>query len=248
MSSLFIADLHLQPSKPDQVLLAQRLFTTDALKYNNLFILGDFVEYWLGDDNPETGLDKIFITLKELSDSGTSVYIMHGNRDFLFSEDFASQYHINLILSDEFILQDEGHKILLMHGDTLCTDDTPYQNLRIMLRDTKWQEQFLAMPIEERIIAANMLRKASQEQTNGKSQEIMDVNQDAVNSCLVRNNLLTLIHGHTHRPAEHHFELNDNAGKRIVLGDWQPNFAYIASLTKTNLELLKWRPDQTQTL
>ncbi len=240
MSCLFIADLHLQHTEPVRIKLAKRLFRTLALDYDKLFILGDFVEYWLGDDSRDTGLEDTFLALKELADSGTAVYLMHGNRDFLFSTAFSDKYSIILIRDEEFVLHDEGESILLMHGDTLCTDDQPYQHLRTMIRNEQWQKQFLALSIEERMKAANELRQASKEETRDKSKEIMDVNINTIISCLRRNKLYSIIHGHTHRPATHNFELDNTVAKRTVLGDWQTDGACIASLKHARLELFKW--------
>jgi len=165
MSSLFIADLHLKPNNTALNDLAISLFNGIARDYNHLFILGDFVEYWLGDDAIDPSLMAVFDALKALALTSTSVSLMLGNRDFLFGETFAQQYHLNLITDDEYLLEDEGQRIVLMHGDTLCTDDTAYQQLRTQLRKLAWQKDFLSKSIQERIQVANHLREASQKET-----------------------------------------------------------------------------------
>ncbi len=240
MSSLFISDLHLKHDSPELSTLACQLFQEFAPRFENLFILGDFVEYWLGDDAYDNSLDSVFNALRNLAQSGVKIRLMMGNRDFLFGKAFATDLSITLIRNDEFLFEDENLQLLLLHGDTLCTDDHAYQQLRKVLRDEHWQSDFLSKSISERIIAADNLRAASREQIKGKPRAIMDVNQKSVEQVLIRNQLTTLIHGHTHRPGVHDFILRGQKARRFVLGDWQIDGAFIVSLEKSELNLFRW--------
>ncbi len=241
MSTLFISDLHLKPDSPELLALAQRFLEELAPQYSNLFILGDFVEYWLGDDAYDGSLDTVFNTIKNLSNTGTTVHIMYGNRDFLFGEKFAKDLGVNLITEDQFVFEQSGERVLLMHGDTLCTDDIGYQKLRQMLRNPKWQTDFLTLSVVERIEAAMKLRDASRSETQEKSAEIMDVNQQMVESVMQKHTLTKMIHGHTHRPATHFFEKDQHTYSRFVMGDWDAsNGSIIASMEGEKIQLVKW--------
>jgi UDP-2,3-diacylglucosamine hydrolase len=230
----------LQPEEPGISALALRLLTELAPRYQQLFILGDFVEYWLGDDAYDGSLDTVFDALQALPASGVKTHLMLGNRDFLFGEDFAKKLGLSLIRQDTYSLEDEGINALLLHGDTLCTDDIPYQQLRTMLRNEQWQASFLAKTVPERIAAAQALREASREQTAEKSSAIMDVNQQSVEQLMRSFNSNCIIHGHTHRANTHRFNLDGVARKRMVLGDWSSDGASLAHIKNTTLELFHW--------
>ena len=155
---------------------------------------------------------------------------MHGNRDFLIGERFVQLSGCRL-LEDPTIIELEGKRTLLMHGDTLCTDDVEYQRFRTQVRNPDTQRQFLALPINERIAVAKHYRQESRERSRSKAEEIMDVNQGAVMEIMRRHGVYQLIHGHTHRPAVHSFILDDHSAQRIVLGDWYEQ----ASILKCSL-------------
>jgi UDP-2,3-diacylglucosamine hydrolase len=225
MKTYFISDLHLDVSRPQttQVFLSFLSDLSSNASAERLYILGDLFEYWLGDDVLDHASGKallpLFTALKAVADAGVDVFFMQGNRDFLVGEVFAERSGVEL-LPDELVIDLYGRKALLMHGDTLCTDDVEYQQLRHMLRNEQWQQDFLALPIEKRIEAALNLRAESQQKTAEKTDEIMDVNQTAVEQVMQKHGVDLLIHGHTHRMARHQFDLNANSMQRIVLGDW----------------------------
>jgi UDP-2,3-diacylglucosamine hydrolase len=213
---LFISDLHLAPERPAIIELFLKFMDDRASKVDELYILGDLVEYWLGDDDHAKGLEAVFNKIKHATDNGLKVYLMHGNRDFLMGEKLAKRCGLTLI-SDPYIADLNGSPALLMHGDTLCTDDVRYQELRLMLRNPEWQKDFLSKPLSEREMMAKALREKSSEETQAKDADIMDVNADAVKDTLNTHKINLLIHGHTHRPDIHHM---DNGMTRVVLGDW----------------------------
>lgn len=222
--TLFISDLHLDASRPQILAVFRRFLTEEAPGADALYILGDLFEYWIGDDMlrhsaTSAALAPIAEALRAVSAAGVPVYFMHGNRDFLIGTEFAERCGLEL-LPESMVVDLYGTPTLIMHGDTLCTDDTEYQRLRLMLRDPQWQQNFLALPIEERISQARKLREQSMDATRDKVEEIMDVNPDAVEAALRQYGAHRLIHGHTHRPAIHDFDMQGEHAQRIVLGDW----------------------------
>lgn len=233
---LFISDLHLSPERPDIIQLFQKFLTEKQNKISDLYILGDFVEYWLGDDDKAEGLSAVFDSLKLFSDNGHNIFLMHGNRDFLMGQDFADRCGCTL-LQDPFILDLNSDQILLMHGDTLCTDDTRYQIFRSMVRAPDWQSDFLSKSLEERTLMAQAMREKSKEETKEKSDEIMDVNQQAVEKAFIENNTHMIIHGHTHRPGVHTLDISGATGTRIVLGDWYKKGSYLEFYNTDNFAL-----------
>jgi len=216
---LFISDLHLAPERPDIIQLFIEFLNNQAAHAESLYILGDLVEYWLGDDDKAEGLNAVFDCMKQLAENGLKIYLMHGNRDFLMGEQLAQRAGCTLI-NDPYIAEFNNIPVLLMHGDTLCTDDIRYQELRLMLRNPAWQKDFLSKPLAEREQMAIALRKQSKEETQSKAADIMDVNNAAVNQAFSDHQVSLLIHGHTHRPAIHELTVNNKPIKRIVLGDW----------------------------
>lgn len=219
MTTLFISDLHLDPARPDITSQALEFLATETRDAEALYILGDLFEAWVGDDDPEPEKRRVIAALKQLADRGLPCYFMHGNRDFLVGEGFAQASGCTL-LPDPTIVELYGTKVLLMHGDTLCTDDHQYQAFRQMVRKPAWQQAMLARPLAERMALARQMREASAASMAGKSDAIMDVNQDAVEAALREHGVDTLLHGHTHRPAVHRFDLDGREAVRIVLGDW----------------------------
>jgi UDP-2,3-diacylglucosamine hydrolase len=219
MSTLFISDLHLDETRPQIVKLFLRFLADDACGADALYILGDLFESWIGDDDDAALAGRVAQGLRALRDSGTPVYFMHGNRDFLLGENYAARAGVTL-LAEPTVIDLGGERTLLMHGDTLCTDDVEYQKFRTLVRNPQWQQQFLAKPLAERHAFAAQARGESRKQTAMKAAEIMDVNQAAVESAMRAHSVRRLIHGHTHRPATHRFDLDGTSAERIVLGDW----------------------------
>jgi len=233
--TLFISDLHLDPERPALIRLVERFLAGRAANAEALYILGDLFEYWIGDDTPSAGLEIVIHALHELSAGGVPVYFMAGNRDFLVGETFAAQTGCKL-LRDPTLIELYGVPTLLMHGDTLCTDDHAYQALRHQLRHPQWQSEFLSLPVEKRQAQALALREQSRQATQSKREEIMDANPQAVASAMREHGALRLIHGHTHRPAIHRFSLDDRDVQRIVLGDWYVHGS-VLSATPSGLTL-----------
>ncbi|HEY9540905.1 MAG TPA: UDP-2,3-diacylglucosamine diphosphatase [Luteimonas sp.] len=224
MTTLFISDLHLDPSRPEITRLFGDFLDGQARGAEALYILGDLFEAWVGDDDPsETGA---FVAerLKALSDSGVPVALMHGNRDFLLGEAYAQRAGMRL-LEDPTRIELNGKPVLLMHGDTLCTDDVAYQRFRAQTRDPAWQAQFLSQPLAARLAFAQQARAASQARQGelreaGTMEAITDVSPAAVDAAFAEHGVDTIIHGHTHRPAVHQLEIDGRPRRRIVLGDW----------------------------
>lgn len=217
--TLFISDLHLDPSRPEITRLFVSFLRDQAPKADALYILGDLFEVWLGDDDSSPHNQAIIDALHELTTSGTPVYLMHGNRDFLMGEVF-EQRAGGKLLPEPSVIDLYGTPTLILHGDTLCTDDVAYQEFRSMVRDPQWQQQFLSHPIEERARIAGEVRDENDKEKALKTADIMDVNTDAVIHTFREHNINQIIHGHTHRPAIHDLDVDGNAAKRIVLGDW----------------------------
>lgn len=231
MATRLISDLHLHPGAPEITEGFLHWLDAHARGCDALYILGDFFEAWIGDDlldladQDPTGnaalAARVARALKRLADGGTAIYLMHGNRDFLLGERFASEAGASL-LPDPSVVTLAGQRMLLMHGDSLCTRDAAYQAFRAQARDPLWQERVLSMPIQERIALARQLREQSGEANTNKAEDIMDVTPDEAMKVMAEHGVVTLIHGHTHRPAVHELELDGQPARRYVLGDWQP--------------------------
>lgn len=219
MASLFISDLHLDPRRPAIVDLFLRFLTQEASHAESLYILGDLFETWIGDDDDDALGHLVKAELKRLSEKSVPVYLMVGNRDFLLGEAFAAASRASL-LKDPWIVNLYGIPTLLMHGDTLCTDDVAYQQFRAQVRSPEWQATMLARPLAERRTLAQQLRDGSQQATQDKPPNIMDVNAQAVIDTMEAYGVRRLIHGHTHRPAIHEWIMRGELAQRIVLGDW----------------------------
>ena len=227
MTTLFISDLHLDPERPEVTRLFGDFIDGEGRGADALYILGDLFEAWVGDDDPsETGafvIDK----LRGLHEAGVPVFFQHGNRDFLVGQAFARSAGVRLLPENAVILLD-GEPVLLMHGDTLCTDDHAYQAFRAQTRDPAWRARFLAQPLAGRLAFAAQARAASQQRQQAMKADdraqfetVTDVAPTAVRDTFARYGLRTMIHGHTHRPAIHeNIDVNGRACRRIVLGDW----------------------------
>lgn len=217
--TLFVSDLHLDVSRPNITALFLDFLHESATQAEALYILGDLFEVWIGDNSSSELNQEIISGLQQLSQKETPIYLMHGNRDFLIGPQFLSSSGCTLI-QDPTIIDLYGTPTLLLHGDTLCTDDKDYMDFRRMVRDPEWQKNFLGKPLQERKEIAKELRKESSAKTQNKPAAIMDVNQQAVEQILKEHDVQQLIHGHTHRPNIHQFLLEEKPAKRIVLGDW----------------------------
>jgi UDP-2,3-diacylglucosamine hydrolase len=219
VATVFISDLHLSRARPEKVALLRRLLERSAGRVEALYILGDLFELWLGDDDDTMPHSAVVAALRHFSAGGTPLYLMHGNRDFLVGERFALAAGCTL-LSDPHAANLYGTRALLMHGDLLCTQDIDYQAFRRKVRDPRWQQWFLAKPLWLRKLMGHMARLRSRLASRGKPASIMDVEQTTVLATMREHSVALLIHGHTHRPGIHDFELDGSRVRRIVLGDW----------------------------
>lgn len=215
----FISDLHLDPRRPGIQEILLNWLAGPARAMDTLYILGDLFEYWIGDDDPAPHLEPVFEALKQLADHGTATYFMVGNRDFLADTGFAERSGCR-ILDDPTVVTLHGRRAALSHGDALCTDDHEYQAFRRMVRDPQRQAEFLAQPLEMRRQAAVAIRERSRAGGQEKTEEIMDVNPEAVDRLMDELGVDLLIHGHTHRPNHHRWSYGDAQRERIVLSDW----------------------------
>lgn len=232
MATLFISDLHLSGERPQITEQFLQFLQTDARQAQALYILGDLFEYWIGDEamaHPDHA--PVIDGLKSFTTTGIPVYIMVGNRDFLIGDNFAHETGCRMI-PDPVVIDLYGRRVMLMHGDLLCTDDHDYQELRLMLRNPRWIQDFLSRPVEERNAMAQDIREKSKDAIAGKQAEIMDVNQAAVEEYMSSYNVDMLIHGHTHRQKTHSFSLNGKAMTRHVLGDWYASGSFLSCSTQ----------------
>lgn len=220
---LFIADLHLSEETPGTTRAFFAFVAGPARTAERLFILGDLFEYWAGDDDLATPFNaRVAEALRELSEGGTAIGFLPGNRDFLVGSDFAEASGLQRM--DEPVAVDlAGRRALLMHGDTLCTDDEAYQTFRAQVRDPAWQAAFLARPLAERKAIIAQVREHSEATKQAKAADIMDVNPGEVDATFRKHDCRLLIHGHTHRPATHRLTVDGQACERWVLPDWHGN-------------------------
>ena len=225
MSTWFISDLHLAPEET-RITAGFLDFMLEPQAGDSLYILGDFFNYWIGDDVQHPYIEQIQQVLKATQERGVAVFFMHGNRDFLLGETFCKAAGMTL-LSDPTVIDLDGEPVVLMHGDSLCTRDEAYMAFRKMARDPQWQQQFLNQSIEERIAFAQKARDESQSSNSMKEESIMDVTPAEVDIELTKLNSKRMIHGHTHRPAIHNWQHNGQALERIVLGDWYTKGWYL---------------------
>ena len=215
---LFISDLHLDPQRPAVIRLFVQFLAQTARQAQALYILGDLFEAWVGDDTLRAD-DPVIRGLSALSAGGVPVYVLRGNRDFLLGEGF-SQATGALLLEDPSCIELDGTKVVLLHGDTLCTDDIEYQRFRATVRDPRWQAEFLAKPLAQRLEYAARARAESTRRNESIDDTVLDVSADSVEQTLREQGAQHMIHGHTHRPGVHRFELDGAPAQRIVLGDW----------------------------
>ena len=216
---LLISDLHLEEERPDITRAFVHFLQTRARQAEALYILGDFFEVWVGDDGMSPFQHDIARALRALSDTGTRIFLMHGNRDFMIGRAFCREAGCTL-LKDPSIVSFNGEPVLLMHGDSLCTLDVGYMKLRRLLRNPLSLFILRNLPLSTRHKLARKLRSESRTQTRMKASDIIDVTPDEVARVMAEHGVRTLIHGHTHRPAVHELEVNGQPARRIVLGDW----------------------------
>lgn len=216
--TLFIADLHLDEERPEILSLFLKFLAERAPQADSLYILGDLFETWIGDDDDAAVVQTIKDGLKQLTQQ-IPVFVMHGNRDFLLGETFAEETGCQL-LPDNHVIDLYGEPVLLLHGDSLCSDDVAYLQMRQTLRNPLWQKDFLSKNLDERRFMAKQLRRQSQTATQAKAEAIMDVNAQAVAQALQSHGVRKMIHGHTHRPNIHTLEVAGKRCSRIVLSDW----------------------------
>lgn len=233
---LFISDLHLSEERPAITRAFFNFLDNQARDADALYILGDFFEVWVGDDDDAPFARTIVERLREYRDTGTPLYFMHGNRDFLVGQQFA-QATGAVLLTDPTVIELHGTPILLMHGDSLCTKDTEYMAFRQQARSSQWQQGLLSQPLEARRALAMQLRQQSKSMNSLKAEDIMDVTAEEVLKEMEAHKVRTLIHGHTHRPARHAIEVNGQAAERIVLGDWGTDLWWIELFNNGELAL-----------
>ena len=226
MQQLFVSDLHLEDARPDITRAFFHLLDQLHGQYEELFLLGDIFEVWLGDDTPSTCAHQLAEKLHAIASQGVRIFLMHGNRDFLIGQAYADRCGASLI-QEPWLLTVAGKKALLMHGDALCTRDVDYLAFRQMVRNPVWQSAFLSKPIAERIAIGRELREKSQASAKEKTDMIMDVTPAEVVAVMEQHQIELLIHGHTHRPAVHTAPMANGAGTRMVLGDWYKQGWYI---------------------
>jgi len=243
MNRLFISDLHLSEERPHTTaaflaFLRDKVCPADQSSVcDELYILGDFFDAWIGDDDDRPLAAAISQALSEVSAKGVRIFFQHGNRDFLLGEAYASRCCMTL-LSALHVLEHAGTRYLLAHGDQFCTQDVAYQQFRELVRNPQWQTDFLAKPIEERRAIAAQLRARSKEANSIKAEDIMDVTPAEIENVLIGQGSSVLIHGHTHRPARHSVMLHDGrVAERVVLGEWI-DAGCVARLDANGLSLL----------
>lgn len=218
-TTLLISDLHLEPGRPEITAQFLKFLEGPARRAESLYILGDLFEVWLGDDAAGRLGEQIADALRSVSRQGTSVAFLAGNRDFLVGDTYCRRAGMTR-LSEPVVLDLHGVPTVLMHGDTLCTDDRAYQRFRRKVRDPDWQARVLSRPHWWRRLLGRAIRTVSRVRGRNRPEAIMDVNDEAVTEAFRRHGVNRIIHGHTHRPAVHHVTVDGRPCERIVLGDW----------------------------
>ncbi len=241
MHTLFISDLHLHESRPQITRAFFQLLQTQTKDLEALYILGDFFDAWIGDDDDALLNAQVAGELKKLSARGTRLFLMHGNRDFLIGNQFATQAGARLI-AEGTLINLYGTPTLLLHGDSLCTGDLDYMKFRHQVRSAQWQQQILAQPLSTRRALAAQMREKSQTMNSLKADDILDVTPSEVIRVMQEAGVTRLIHGHTHRPARHALQVKGVPAERIVLGDWH-ELAWAIHASQHKLELIHWNID-----
>ncbi len=226
MARLFVSDVHLDAGTPQATEQFLAFLAAEAAAAEALYILGDLFEVWVGDDDREPENERVCRALRALTAGGVACFALHGNRDFLLGAGFSARSGCRL-LTDPVIAQLDGERVLLTHGDALCTDDHPYQELRSTVRARAWQRRFLALPRSSRELLANEARAGSRRHIARAVPYVMDVNAAAVAAAFRATGAQRMIHGHTHRPGVHELEIDGARRQRIVLGAWYEQGSYL---------------------
>jgi UDP-2,3-diacylglucosamine hydrolase len=235
LRSLYISDLHLSDDRPEANERFFAFMEGEAARSGELYVLGDLFEYWVGDDDLDDPFNAVIAGFfRRFTGGGGKLFVLHGNRDFLVGERFSAATGARL-LDDPALAGDT----LLMHGDTLCTDDHDYQGWRRTARSAQWQREFLAKPLAERRRVVRGLREKSKEVIQAKPADIMDVNEGAVREALRRHGATRLVHGHTHRPGRHELEVDGRRCERWVLPDWYGPGGYL-EISGGKPRLVRW--------
>ncbi|MDF2445612.1 MAG: UDP-2,3-diacylglucosamine diphosphatase [Moraxellaceae bacterium] len=237
----FISDLHLSPDLP-RVTAGFLALLEHIRGATALYVLGDLFEAWVGDDHRDDYNNRVIEAFRALADSGTKLYFVHGNRDFLLGTGFAGATG-GTLLPDSAVVELDGQRVLLMHGDQLCTRDEKFMAFRAQSRDPAWQQMMLANPLEQRLMIAGMWRMQSKANNSNKPENIMDVTPEEVTRVLQESDAATLLHGHTHRPQVHELDVAGRPARRMVLGDWREDSgeAVIGVADDDGLRLETWR-------
>ena len=226
--TLFISDLHLHQARSQTTVAFFRFLEHDAVGADALYILGDLFEFWVGDDqlDHDAFSQTICRAIRKLADRGVAIYFMHGNRDFLIGNRFADAATLT-ILQDPTTITIGERQLLLLHGDTLCTDDVAYQKYRAMVRDPRWQSEILAKPYAVRVALAQSIREQSDTEKTSKAEDIMDVSPATVEAVFREHDYVDMIHGHTHRSATHTHVVDEHRCRRTVLADWHDAASFL---------------------
>lgn len=239
--TLFISDLHLDEEQPAIADGLLAFLSREAAHAHTLYVLGDLFETWIGDDNETLFNTRIAAAFRAFTDAGRALYFMHGNRDFMLGEAFAARCGGTLI-GENTLIDLHGTRTLLLHGDSLCTDDHDYQKFRTMVRAPQWQENILRLPLPARLALAAKMRGESKTHNANKAENIMDVNEQAVAATLRAHHAEAILHGHTHRPAVHRVELGERTATRYVLGDWHAGKAWCIRANSSGIHLESFTP------
>jgi len=226
MTRLFVSDVHLDAGAPEATEQFLAFLATEGARAQALYILGDLFEAWVGDDDADPEKERVCAALRTLSTRGVACFALHGNRDFLLGAGFSARSGCRL-LRDPVVAQFDAERVLLTHGDALCTDDHSYQELRSVVRDPAWQRRYLALPRSHRELLADEVRAGSRRHTARTVPYIMDVNAAAVAAAFRAAQVRRMIHGHTHRPGVHQVEVDGAPAQRIVLGAWYEQGSYL---------------------
>ncbi len=227
MTHLFVSDVHLGADSAPAIEQFLAFLTTHAARAEALYILGDLFESWVGDDDRSEAALRVCAALKALTAGGVPCFVLHGNRDFLLGSGFCERSGCRL-LTDPVVAELDGERVLLTHGDALCTDDHSYQELRSIVRQPYWQRRFLALPLAHREALADEVRAGSRRHIARTVPTIMDVNAEAVARAFRAAAVRRMIHGHTHRPGVHDLTVDGASAQRIVLGAWYEQGSYLS--------------------
>lgn len=238
MKRIFVSDLHLDAARPAGIERFERFCAEVATTADELWVLGDLFEVWIGDDADDAAADSVRRAVRDLTRLGTRCRLMQGNRDFLMGRRLARDCGAELV-ADPTVVHFQTGPAVLTHGDMLCTDDEDYQTLRRQLRGDAFRREMLAKPLTERRAIGETARRRSREANEHKAEHIMDVNAGAVDALLDRHGAELILHGHTHRPGAHVWQKDGRTRRRLVLGAWEDECVY-ARAEAGDPELVTW--------